>query len=258
MRTLITSLCVAATVGAGAFAVAGCGGDDAVGLDVAKASAATAGKGTARVAIKVSVEGAGLPLPVSVDAKGVTALNSSEGNLVFDLAPLLSLAGVQGSSGDLELRFDGGTVHAKPPKLEQLEIPGGKPWVKLELPELAAALGLPSEGLGKLFTLEPAAQLRALEAAKGMKQVGKEDVDGVETTHYRGTFTLADYAATLPARERAEVERGLAALNKLSGETGSTLDDPLPADIWVDEDGVARKTLSVARFPRRTVSPRAR
>lgn len=92
MRTLVTSLCVVAGIGAGGTAVAGCGADDAVGLDVAKAAAATAEKGTARVAVKVSVAGAGLPLPVDVNAQGVTALDAPKGKLTFDLKPLLGLA----------------------------------------------------------------------------------------------------------------------------------------------------------------------
>ncbi len=250
MSKLITALCVLAGIGAGGTAVAGCGADDAVGLDVAKAAEATAQKKTARIAIKVSVEGAGLPLPVMLDAKGVTALDSSRGKLTFDLGPLLGIAGApQGTPGDLELRFDGGSLYAKPPKLDALPIPGGKAWVSLELAQLATALGLPSKGLGKLFTLEPAAQLRALKAAKGLKEVGKEEIGGTETTHYRGTFKLTDLVATLPAGERKEAEDAIAAIDKLGPASDSSFDDPTPADLWVDEDGVTRKLLSTAKLP---------
>lgn len=249
MRKLITSLCVVAGIGAGATVVTGCGADDA-GLDVAKAAAATAEKGTARIAVNVSVEGAGLPLPIKLDAKGITALDSAKGNLIFDLRPLLALANApQGTPGDFELRFDGGTLYGKPPKLDELKIPGGKPWVSLELPKLASALGLPAKGLGKLFTLEPAAQLRAFKAAKGLKEVGKEDVSGAETTHFRGTLTLSDFVATLPAGEREEAEQAIEKLDALGGGTGGSLNDPVPADLWVDEDGVTRKLLSTTKLP---------
>jgi len=250
MRTLITSLCVVAGIGAGGIAVAGCGADDAVGLDVAKAAAATAEKGTARIAVKVSVAGAGLPLPVDVSAQGVTALNAPKGKLTFDLKPLLGLAGVaEGTASALEVRFDGGSIYAKPPKLDELKVPGGKPWISLELPKLAAALGLPAKGLGKLFTLEPAAQLRALKAAKGLKEVGKEDVAGAQTTHYRGTFTLSDFVATLPADERKEVEQAIEKVDALGGKSAASLNDPVPAELWVDEDGVTRKLLSTTKLP---------
>ena len=256
MRKLIASLCVVASVGAGATTVAGCGGDEAAGLDVAKAAEATANKGTARIAVNVRVEGAGLPLPVDLDAKGVTALGAAKGRLTFDLAPLLATAGApQGTPGELELRFDGGTLYARPPELGELKIPGGKRWVSLQLPKLASALGLPTRGLGKLFTLEPAAQLRALKAAKGLKVVGKEDVGGVETTHYRGTFKLTDFVATLPAAERAEVEQAIEQLERLGGVRGAGVDDPVPAELWVDEDGVTRKLLSTAKLPAQNGQP---
>jgi len=250
MRKLIISLCVVAGIGAGATAVAGCGADDAVGLDVAKAADATAQKGTARIAVNVSVAGAGLPLPVDLSAKGVTALDSSKGRLTFDLKPLLALADApQGTPGALEVRFDGGSIYAEVPKLDELKVPGGKPWVSLELPKLASALGLPAEGVGKLFTLEPAAQLRALKAAKGVKEVGKEDVGGAETTHYRGTFTLSDFVATLPADERKEVEQAIERIDALGGGSGASLNDPVPADLWVDDDGVTRRLLSTTKLP---------
>jgi len=148
MRKLIALLCVVVGIGAGSTAVAGCGDDEATGdggLNVSRVAASTAEKGTARIAVKVSVEGAGLPLPLELDAKGVTALDSSAGRLTFDLRPLLGLLNApQGTPGDLELRFDGGTIYAKPPMLDELKVPGGKPWVSLALPRLAAALDLPT------------------------------------------------------------------------------------------------------------------
>jgi len=256
MRKLIISLCLVVGGGVSATALAGCGTDDAVGPDVARAAEATAKKGTARIAMRISVEGAGLPLPIAIDAKGVMALNAAKGRVTFDLASLLGLAGApQGTPGELEMRFGGGTVYAKPPKLDQLEIPGGKPWVSLELPKLAGALGLPTRGLGKLFTLEPAAQLRALKAAKNLKEVGKEDVGGAQTTHYRGTLRLSDFAATLAPAERAEVEKGIKRLEQLGGQSNGNLDEPVPVDLWIDEDGVTRKMLAETKLPAQNGQP---
>ncbi len=256
MRKLTTSLCVLATVGAGATAVAGCGGDEAGGLDVAKAAAATEQKGTARIALKTTVEGAGLPLPLDIKGKGVTSLKSSEGKITLDLGPLLGLAGApQGTPGGLELRFKAATVYVKPPKLQQLKVPGGKPWVSLELPKVAAALGLPTKGLGKLFTLEPAAQLRALKAAKGLKEVGKETVGGAQTTHYRGTYKLSDFVATLPAGERRDAEQAIKKLNELSAGSQTNVDEPIPADLWVDKDGVTRRLTATTKLPAQKGQP---
>lgn len=255
MRKLLSTVCVLASCGAATTAVAGCGGDDAVPFDVAEASAATAKKGTARMTVKITMEGVGLPLPLSVDAKGVTALDEPKGRLTMDFKPLLRLAGAPPSTpGDVEVRFDGAQVYVKPPKVEELPIPGGKQWVAVDIARVAAAAGLPTKSLGKLFSIEPAAQLRALKAAKGLKEIGKEDVAGAETTHYRGTFKLSDYIATLPAGERAEVKQGLEKLDALSGD-GQSYDDPVPADMWVDDDGVTRKLLSTQAFPAQNDQP---
>ena len=227
MRKSIASLCVAATVGAGA----------------------TAEKKTARMTIKMSVSGAGLPIPLDVNAKGVTALGSSAGKLTIDLAPLLSLAGApQGTPGDLEVRFRGGTLYAKPPKLPQLQVPGGKS-------KVASAFDISGKGIGKLFTLEPAAQLRALKAAKGLKRIGEEPVAGAKTTHYRGTYRVSDLVKTLSPAERREVTAAIKQIDELDGPGGASLNDPVPAEVWVDEDGVTRKMLSTAKVPAQAGQP---
>ncbi len=62
----------------------------------------------------------------------------------------------------------------------------------LDLEELAQSAGVPTKGLGALFTIDPASQLRALKAAKRLKEVGQEDVDGVQTTHFQGTYRISD------------------------------------------------------------------
>lgn len=256
MRNLIASVCVVGVLGTGATACGG--GEEPARLDIERTAAATAEKGTARITSKVTVQGLGLPLPIDVNATGVTSLTAPEGRLTFDLKPLLGLVGVPASTpGGLEIRFKDDMVYAKPPKVEQLTIPGGKTWVSLELSQLAKAAGLPTEGLGKLFTLEPAAQLRALKAAKGLEEVGQEEVGGADTTHYRGTFKLSDLAATLPADEQAEVAKAVDRLDQLGGGASTGLDDPLPADLWIDEDGVTRKLLSTSKLPAQGGQPAA-
>lgn len=257
MRKLIAPLCVLATAGVGATVIAGCGAGEATGLDPAQAAAATAKKGTARVTFTTSVEGAGLPLPLSITGKGVSSLDSAKGRYTFDLAPLLSLAGVpKGTPGNLELLFDGGTIYAKPPAVKQLKIPGGKSWISLELPKIASALGLPTTGLGELFTLTPEAQLRALQSAKGLKKVGTEKVAGADTTHYRGTFKVADLIKSLPADKRAAVQQSLDRIEKLGGaNSAASFGQPVPAELWVDKDGVTRKFLSETKLPSQGATP---
>ena len=249
MRKFLTFVCVAAGLGGAAGVVSGCGAERAVGVDVASAADATAAKETARVALTTRVQGAGLPAPIVIKATGVTALGASRGTMTFDLAPLLTLLGsAPDGAGRLELRFDAGRLWAKPPALGVLKIPGGKHWVSLDAPRVAAALGLPTKGLGALFTLEPSAQLRAMRAAKGLKEVGKEDIAGVQTTHFHGTYRLADLLTQLPADQRADARKAIDSLNRLGGG-GAKLDAPVPADLWIDAKGVTRRLVSTATLP---------
>lgn len=254
MRKLIAPVLAVAAAGSGAAAIAGCGADDAkqaVGLDPAKAAAATASKGSARIALDTRIAGAGLPVPIELKGSGVTSLTKPAGNFSLDLGPLLSLAGASSSASSkaLDMRFAGGTVYVKPPQLDQLKVPGGRSWVSVRLPALAKALGLPTRGLGKLFTLDPAAQLRALKAAKGLKPVGKEVVGGANTTHYRGTYRTADLLRTLSPADRADVQAALKKLQALGGS--QALDQAIPADLWVGDDGVTRKLQSTTKLPAR-------
>ena len=254
MRKPLTALCLTAGLGAGALAASGCGAaegvEQAVGVDAAKAASTTASKGTARVTFSTRISGAGLPMPITLDGTGVTALGASRGTMTFKLGSLLALAGASpSSSGDLDLRFDGGKLWVKPPAIGSLKIPGGKHWVALDLPRIAAALGLPDKGLGGLFSLDPSAQLRALRSVKGLKEVGKEDVAGASTTHFHGSYRVSDTIKALPAAQRKTVGDALDALKRLSPDAQKQLDVPVPADLWVDASGVTRRLVSTVTLP---------
>ena len=62
--------------------------------------------------------------------------------------------------------------------------------------------------------------------------MGKEDVRGVETTHYKGTIDLEEAVANAPAEQREQLERLL--------EQSSVTD--LPAEAWIDGDGYLRSS----------------
>jgi hypothetical protein len=240
----------------GGVAVSSCGSDEGNGrVDVAAAAKTTAGKGTARMTMSMRMSGLGLPDPISIKAQGVTALSEPRARLSIDLGPLLTLVGAPaGEDRDLEMILDGADVYVRPPRMEELTVPGGKQWVALDLEALAAAAGLPAAGLGALLSIDPASQLRALKAAKRLEEVGKEEVDGAQTTHLRGSYRLSDLIAALPEGERDEARRALRALKRVGGEeTG--IDDPVPEDIWVDEDDVTRRMRSASKVPAQAGAP---
>jgi len=132
--------------------------------------------------------------------------------------------------GVLELVTDADTAYLHFSLIETLT--GASGWLSMSADELGT--GASSLGLGAGAT----APTKMLEALRGVTDepeiVGQEEVRGVETTHYRGTLTLADALEKVPEDQRAEVA---AALDEL-GEDG---DAGIPIDVWIDGDGLPRR-----------------
>lgn len=74
----------------------------------------------------------------------------------------------------------------------------------------------------------PAEILSELEDADAeVTEVGRETVNGIETTHYRVVFDTATLLAEMPAEERADLE-----------ERGLMPDGEFPMDLWISDDGL--------------------
>ncbi len=117
-------------------------------------------------------------------------------------------------------------------KLSVLQQTLGKPWVALPFSELQQATGI---NLGQLIQQaqqdNPLVQTQMLVGAKNVKAVGTSTVDGVKTTEYTGSFTVASALAKLPASSRSLLEKGMQQL----GITGGTF------KAWIDAQHLTRK-----------------
>ncbi len=99
-------------------------------------------------------------------------------------------------------------------------LPAGKEWVKVDVDKAGKNLGF---NFKALMGQTPADVLKQLErTGKPVTTVGTEEIDGVETTHYRAPI---DPAKT-PAVDNLE---------KL------TMAVYKPVDVWVDADGLVRQ-----------------
>jgi hypothetical protein len=132
----------------------------------------------------------------------------------------------------------GQTLYFKLPPPLAGRVPGGKPWLKVNLDAVLAARGMP--GLSSLqsnpASSDPSQMLQYLRATSGgLTNVGSDGVDGFQTTHYRATIKLDRVADQVPARQRAAVRQGIAALENL------THLHQLPADVWVDGRHLVRR-----------------
>ncbi|UUU24347.1 hypothetical protein [Streptomyces sp. DSM 40750] len=72
-----------------------------------------------------------------------------------------------------------------------------------------------------------------------MREAGTETVDGVRTTHYRGTVTTKGLRAAQAAAED-EANRGLRT-NSLDQFVVLRVEGTLTMELWVDGDGRAKR-----------------
>jgi hypothetical protein len=106
----------------------------------------------------------------------------------------------------------------------------GKRWLKFDLSGSDAAKDLDKMGSTSQAEQNPAAESTFLTGAKDVKKVGSEKVEGVETTHYTGTVTLAELRASLKdskGETREQREKSIKQYEKLGV-------DKLTMDMWVD------------------------
>jgi hypothetical protein len=107
----------------------------------------------------------------------------------------------------------------------------GKTWIKFDLSALGAGEGLNADQFGAgQADRNPAGDSTFLTGSKDVKKVGTETVDGVKTTHYRGTVTLDDFKASLKDEKpsvREQREKSLQQYEKLGVDT-------FTMDMWID------------------------
>ena len=226
-------------VAVSAVTVAACGGGDEVSPDAAVADAATktTDAGSSRVAFTASMD---LPAAVSQETlefsgEGVMNYKARQGRLTYDLSGLLEAAGQETANAEAEIIFDDLVVYMKFDLLTQ-SLPGGKPWVKIDLNEVAKQQGVNLGQLSQIAQSDPSQALSWLKAVSGnVRDVGEEEVRGVETTHYRLRVDLEKVADRAPAATRADVR---ASIENLIEQTGRST---IPMDVWVDQDGLLRR-----------------
>jgi hypothetical protein len=72
-----------------------------------------------------------------------------------------------------------------------------------------------------------------------IEEVGSEEVNGVDATHYTATVDIAEAIAAAPEANREEAETALAQLEAFGSTT-------FPIDVWVSDDGLpVRMVISI-------------
>jgi hypothetical protein len=187
------------------------------------------------------ISSASLPSAITADGSGrfSPAQHSGSLNLVMHLGSLPGVAQVLGGS-DLNMQevIQGGTVYVKLPAALAGKIPGGKPWLKLDLDKLAQSSGL--SGVASLLSNptsgNPAQMLQYLRASSGgVSKTGEQMLGGRHTTEYRARVDLDKYPDLLPAAERPAARRAIAQLQAL------TKLHSFPVTVWIDDRHLVRQ-----------------
>lgn len=225
-------------VAAGAVAaitVAGCGTTATPSLQNARLSAAEVIQQTAQKADDVDTYAADLVLNVT-DADGGQG-GVVQGTMLYQKTPQISsdinLGQVsfngQNMPGGVRVILQGDVAYVKLDMLRTL-VGATKPWIRLDLKQLGSQAGVDIEqylAQAQQFDLKTSAAM--LTASKDVKPVGTEQVGGVDTTHYSGTFPVAEAIKQLPEDRRGHVQDELANAKDVT------------FDAWIDGQGLPRK-----------------
>lgn len=197
---------------------------------LAAAGETTAEAGSSRMSMTVSAEDAPTSTPGAASvpgfqlaAEGFINYETGHGIMTLDLGAL----GIPGApAGEAEMRMLGSVVYMRVPGAEL----GNRPWIKFDLDAMGEG-GAPVPGLNPASN-DPRGVLDALRGVSGeVKEVGRESVRGVETTHYRATVDLQKAQDEVPEKRRDDFA---AFSDKLGIEN-------LPIEVWVDDEGRARR-----------------
>lgn len=131
--------------------------------------------------------------------------------------------------GGLRMMLVDNTVYMKMAMLSQMA--GSKPWIKMSLDEISKKSGVNMQDImGQVEQNNPVTNTKLLTSSKDVEQVGKENLDGVQTTHYKGTYNVKDGLANLSGKEREAVQKSM-----LAG-TGK-----MRFELWVDDQQIPHK-----------------
>ena len=218
---------VAALAAVGALAVAACSDDGPVEATSAQdvlvaAPGRTIDAGSSRIAVLAELEGQARG---TFDGQGEFEFGPERGRLEVDLGPL-GLAG----AGRTEVLLDGDVVYIE--LGQRLPGLGGRPWVRIDLDDLAGGEGDNIEALRQLKVNDPGAVMNYLRGADGdAVELGGEEVRGTATTHYRATVDLDRARESSPEAVRDDLAEVIRQLGT----------DRLPVEAWVDADGRLRR-----------------
>lgn len=202
---------------------------------IAKAAGTTEKVKGFTVDMRMSIGVEGLDEPLHVNLAGVQDKRGQSARLVGAYEDFPKEVPGQDEDGrvPIEMVVIYPVIYMKSPLFEA-QLPEGKEWLSYDQAKISEKLGIGDPT--QLQQSDPSEFVRYLRAASDrVEPVGKEDVRGVETTHYRATVDLRKVPDTLPAGQRESARKAIEKLIDLGA--GSEF----PTEVWIDGDSLLRR-----------------
>jgi hypothetical protein len=240
-------LVLAAAALAAALAAAGCGsassgsGASSARVSLLRAADVTNAAAGYRAAFHLTLRTASLPSAIAATGSGSfdPAAHSGALSIAMSFGGVPQVTAVLGGS-TLRMReiLEGKRIYIGLPAALASKLPGGRPWLSVNLAKLASRAGIP--GLSSLLdnpaSADPAQFLQYLRAVSGrVRTIGSATIDGRRTTGYRATIDLSKAARVAPAAERQTAAQAIAAIER---ETGLRR---VPVEVWIDGQHLVRR-----------------
>jgi len=228
---LLLALAVLGAIAAIALGISGCGSSGVSFDAVAQAADATSATGGVHMQFTMQISSDALASSVTATGQGFYNYKTREGSISLEMNGLpASSAALPSGTLQIEELMKPSTIYVGSPLFSE-RLPNGARWMKIDLEQVGGALGmnLASSTNGQS---NPAEFLEYLRADGGdVSSLGQEVVDGVTTTHYRGTIDVQKLVQTLPQAER----------NKLKPELEQVAPQGIPFDAWIDQHHLVRR-----------------
>jgi hypothetical protein len=235
MRRLAPALALG---GAALVAVAGCGAQSTSSLGNVQLAAAEAVQQSVQKAGEVTSYSADMVLDATGGDQGASKI---QGSLLYQSQPQLATDirldtityGGRNVPGGARAILSGDTVYVKSELLNTIA-GANKPWIKVSLADMDAKGQAGIKGfMDQIQQFDLAATVKLLTASKDVKAVGTETVGGVDTTHYSGTFPVAEAAQVIDPAKSEQLQKDLSRVKDVK------------FDFWADAQSLPRKvTLS--------------
>ena len=199
---------------------------------VVQAADKTSAAGSSRASFDITMTGL-TPEALSMTGEGVFDSSRRQGRMTMDMSELGAASGQD--LGEAEIVYDDFVVYMKFPFLRQVQ-PSLEPWVKFDIRKLGKQQGFDVSQFSQFNQNDPSQALQYLRAASGnVQEIGREEVRGVETTHYGMRVDLRKVVSQAPEDQREQLR---ATIDQLIEQSGV---ETVPTEVWIDDDGLARR-----------------